>query len=105
MAPWLLALAGTLAAKQQSGNSRQQLAADLMRRNVQRLGGTTDMLDSAAGQNAIDAQEGQAIGGVLTNSLVGRLGAEEDAKQRRLALEARNRPGMAQGLLDPWARR
>jgi len=71
MVPWIMGLAGLLAAKQGSGAQKKQLAGELMSRNAQRLGGNTDVLDATVGRNAIEAQEGQAIGGALANSLVG----------------------------------
>lgn len=74
MIPWMMALAGTLAAKMKSGEERRRLAAQIQARNAQRLGGNTDMLDAITGRQAIDASEGQAIGKALSGSLVGQLG-------------------------------
>lgn len=103
MAPWLMALAGTLAAKAQGGDQREQLAADIARRNAQRLGGNTDMLDAVAGQRAIDDQQSQSMGNMLATSLVGQLAKAGDkpTPQPAAAAPARAAGGMAGGIASP----
>lgn len=73
-----MAAAGVLAAKKQKQDAQQQLSSDIMRRNAQRLGGNTDMLDAQSGLSAINAQEGSSIG----NSLLGMVGKMGQPQQQ-----------------------
>jgi hypothetical protein len=93
--PWLGVLAGTLATKTGSSAARRQAGADILRRNAQKLGGDTNMLDARMAENAIGDQEAKQLTGLFTQQLVNKLSAGDIAKEQTAKMDTQTKPGLA----------